>query len=198
MSIFGSLFGGDAAKAATQAAGAQVTGLQNGMGLINGQIGTNNAAYSPYTSTGTRANDAYESALGLNGADGSYAARQAFQESPGYQFTLGQGVNALDNSAAANGSLYSGGTAKALTGYGQGLANQEWGGYLDRLGGLGQQGLQATGQLSALNSGLTSTNAQAAADIGTARATGIVGAANAKQSAFNNILGTAGQFFGFL
>jgi hypothetical protein len=45
------------------------------------------------------------------------------EATPGYQFTLGQGEQALQNSAAASGGLLTGGTAKALTQYGEGLAD---------------------------------------------------------------------------
>lgn len=45
---------------------------------------------------------------------------------PGYQFRLDQGMKALQNSAAAKGGLYSGGTAKSLNDYAQGSASQEY------------------------------------------------------------------------
>lgn len=47
-------------------------------------------------------------------------------QDPGYQFRLAQGEKALQNSAAANGTLMSGGFAKALTDYAQGDASQEY------------------------------------------------------------------------
>jgi hypothetical protein len=60
-----------------------------------------------------------------------------------------QGVQALDRSAAGAGLFGSGNNAAALTQYGQGLANQEYGNWLQRLAGLGAQGFNAaTGQLS--------------------------------------------------
>jgi hypothetical protein len=45
---------------------------------------------------------------------------------PGYQFTLQQGQQALQNSAAASGGLLSTGTAKNLDAYSQGLASQTY------------------------------------------------------------------------
>lgn len=45
------------------------------------------------------------------------------QATPGYQFTLGQGELALQNSAAARGGALSGGTAKDIAGYAEGLAS---------------------------------------------------------------------------
>jgi len=48
------------------------------------------------------------------------------QNDPGYQFRLQQGMQALQNSAAARGGLLSGGTAKALTDYNQNAASGEY------------------------------------------------------------------------
>jgi len=48
------------------------------------------------------------------------------QAYPGEQFMMQQGTQAIQNSAAANGSLLTGGTAKALDAYGQGLASTDY------------------------------------------------------------------------
>jgi hypothetical protein len=61
-----------------------------------------------------------------------------FQESPGYQYQLDQGIGAIDRSAASQGMLQSGNTMKEVQQYGQNLANQEYGNYIDSL--LGQLG----------------------------------------------------------
>jgi hypothetical protein len=45
---------------------------------------------------------------------------------PGYQFQLGQGEQALQNSAAANGSLESGNTQEALNNYAQNYAQNDY------------------------------------------------------------------------
>ncbi len=51
---------------------------------------------------------------------------------PGFKFRLGQGEDALQNWAAARGTLNDSGTAKALIDYGQGAASQEYGNVWDR------------------------------------------------------------------
>ncbi|HLJ26556.1 MAG TPA: hypothetical protein VKY85_07585 [Candidatus Angelobacter sp.] len=48
------------------------------------------------------------------------------QNDPGFQFRLNQGEQALNNSAAARGSLLSGGSAKALQQYAQNYASGEY------------------------------------------------------------------------
>jgi hypothetical protein len=48
------------------------------------------------------------------------------EATPGYQFELGQGEQALQNSAAANGGLLAGGNLKATTNYAEGLASTNY------------------------------------------------------------------------
>ncbi len=55
-----------------------------------------------------------------------------FTESPGYQWTLGQGQQAIERSAAARGQLQSPSTQKALAKYSMGLASQEYDSFLNR------------------------------------------------------------------
>lgn len=54
------------------------------------------------------------------------------QNDPGYQFRLQQGTDAIENSRAASGGLFSGAAGKALTEYGQGFASQEFGNAYNR------------------------------------------------------------------
>ena len=56
----------------------------------------------------------------------------SFEQSPGYQFQLQQGLQGIQNSAAAQGGLLSGGTLKALQKYGTGLAAQDYGNAYNR------------------------------------------------------------------
>ncbi|NKJ03475.1 hypothetical protein [Rhizobium sp. SG741] len=99
--------------------------------------------YDPYLAAGKSATNMYSDALGLNGADGNAAATGAFQAGPGYQFSLDQGTQAALRGASAAGMLNSGNTLTALSQFGTGLANQEYGSWLDRLNGLSGQGLTA-------------------------------------------------------
>lgn len=123
-------------------------GEQKSLGALNQSIG----AYQPWVDSGTAANTMYGNAIGLNGSDGNAAATSAFQAGPGYQFALDQGNQAALRGASAAGMLNSGNTLTALSQYGQGLANQEYGGWLDRLSGLSSQGLQAaSGQAQGYN-----------------------------------------------
>ena len=69
-------------------------------------------------------------ALGLNGAGGNAAATAAFQASPGYEFQLGQGLDAINRTANAAGMGASGNMLREAQTYGAGLANQEYNNWL--------------------------------------------------------------------
>ncbi len=105
----------------------------------------------PYLNAGT---GALNQLAQLN--SGNYSS---FQESPDYQFTLQQGLQGLDRSAAARGSLYSGGQQADLMQFGQGLASQEYGNYYNRLASLAGMGQSAASALAGV--GNTYANATA-------------------------------------
>lgn len=105
------------------------------------------AAYDPVAALGAKygaGTSLYLDSLGVNGADGNTRAQSAFNAGPGYQFTRDQGLDALNRRRAAAGMLNSGNAdIDALT-YGTGLANQTYGSWQDRLGGLINPELTAT------------------------------------------------------
>lgn len=72
---------------------------------------------------------------------------------PSYKWRLGQGTEAVENSAAARGGLLSGNTGKAITDYAQGAASQEYANefqrWLQKLG----IGTNASNNMSMLSSG---------------------------------------------
>lgn len=63
-------------------------------------------------------------------------AVENFYESPDYQFRLKEGLDAVQNSAAARGGLYSGNTLRGITDYASDLASQEYGKWFGREQGL--------------------------------------------------------------
>ena len=93
----------------------------------------------------------------MGGYDPSRTLAENFQVDPGYEFALEQGQRALTNQAATRGLLESGAFAKDLVGFGQGMANQQYGGYLQRLNSAygGYQGMLG-GSLGSYMSSLTS------------------------------------------
>lgn len=112
------------------------------------------AGYAPYAAVGTQAAGNVGKML-----------TPGFQFSPtdpSYNFRLNQGIQAGDRSAAANGSLLSGGQQKALSDYGQNAASTEYGAEFNRNAGVAQTlGMGAAGaDASALFAG-TAGRAQA-------------------------------------
>jgi hypothetical protein len=101
---------------------------------------------------------------------------------PSYQFRLGEGMKALERTAAARGGLISGGALKAAQRYGQDVASTEFGNAYNRLAGLAGVGQTATGAMGnaanayGTNAGNMMTSGAAA------RASGYVGGANALSS----------------
>lgn len=105
------------------------------------------AAWDPLAALGAKygaSTDLYLDSLGVRGAEGNQRAVDAFQSAPGYNFTLDQGLQALNRRRAAAGMLNSGNAdIDALT-YGTGLANQTYGAWQDRLAGFVNPELSAT------------------------------------------------------
>lgn len=101
---------------------------------------------SSFGANGAAANDQLSNLLGLNGAQGSAQSSPGFQNylnSTGYQFQMQQGQDAIASSQAARGLLNSGGTAKELEQYGQGLASTSFNNYLSQVGNVAAQGENA-------------------------------------------------------
>lgn len=191
-------------KPAEEAAAARKAGLQRGFGeaqkyltsgteKAQGYYGQAADLYDPYVTQGNQASTMFSNALGLNGAGGTQAAQGAFQAGPGYQFAVDQGLEAAKR---ASGGVYSGNLLDELVKRGQGYANQEYGGWLNRLQGLGAQGLQATGAQAGVlqgQGGLEQGLGQNLANYGYQTQTGMgqadADAAMSKYAAAGNMLG---------
>ena len=113
---------------------------------------------------------------------------QGLQKTPGYDFQLSQGLDAVQSSAAARGMLNSGATMNAVNTFGQGLANQEYNNYLNRLSGVASNGQNAAGATAAAAGNYGGMGANALAGIGNAQSTGAIAQGNAFNSAIGNAL----------
>lgn len=91
-----------------------------------------------------KASTLYQDALGVNGAAAADSARGSYTPSAGYQFNLDQGLQGLARARAVNGTLASGGADADAMKYASGLASQDFGQWLDRLGGLDTKRYGAT------------------------------------------------------
>ena len=205
-SLFGGLFG---ASASGQASQEYQQALQQAEKYLQGQLGQGEQNYAPFLSAGQGAAGQLSSLLGTPGQglltpwSQQFTAPTAAQAAatPGYQFQLQQGENAMQNSAAGQGSLLSGRTLAGLNNYAQGAAstnyqntfqnqlqqyNSAYQTFLNNqqnqygmLSGLAGQGLQAAGGEGQLISGIGGDIASLMGQKGAAAAQGTIGQANA-------------------
>lgn len=190
-----------AAKAATNAAQQGFKYLTTGKGgaaeqqFIDAGV---NASKGQATTQNSEAQLLGQQPLGTDAQNGF----NNYLNSTAYNFQLGQGQNAINSNAAAKGLMQSGGTAKALTQYGQNLAGTTFNNYLGQLGNLNsQQGATATsgqnalGQIGSTGTAAGGNAANAMIAGGNASAAGTVAAFNGIGNAFGSI-GGLGNVFG--
>jgi hypothetical protein len=151
------------------------TGTMDG-GMINA---ANNTMGQMPTQTGQTATQAQN------------AAFDNFRNSTGYQFRLGEGLDAVGSTYAGIGGLQSGAAMRGITDYGQNFASNEFGNYINALGN--QQAVGAGG-------------ASALAGVGQNYAGTVIGSNNlnaqnqmnaqlSRQNPLANMLGTVGGGF---
>lgn len=210
--LIGGLVSGGAQYAASQqqakSAAAATKAAMTGYNYLTSGAGA--APEQSYIDAGTTAlqgvgNTQNSEAQLLGQAPVTDATKNGFNNylgSTAYNFQLGQGQNAVNSDAAAKGLLGSGGTAKALTQYGQNLAGTTFNNYLGQLGNLnGQQQTTATNGQNALgqiaSAGSTAGGAAANTLIagGNAQAGGTVALGNTIGNALGSI-GGLGNIFG--
>lgn len=164
---------------------------------------------SPYMATGTQA----LSSLNKGMADGGYFTKNFtmadMETDPGYQFDLQQGLQAVQRSAAAQGTLSSGGTLKSIANYTKGLASEEvnnaYNRYVtnqnnqfNRLSAMATLGSNAAATLTgaAQNQGnqVGTTLVNTTIGAGNATAGGVVGSSNAISQAITGASNTYSQY----
>lgn len=151
-STLGGLLGSRATRKAAQESAAATRYAAD---LQNQQFQQTRADQEPWRQVGLRA---------LPGLEGYQAASmEDWQQDPGYQFRLGEGMRALEASKAARGSMGTGNTLRALLDYGQNAASSEYGNVWNRrqaennqgwnrlasLAGIGQTATQQVGNAGA-------------------------------------------------
>ncbi len=120
-------------------------------------------------------------------------AFNSFRTDPGYQFAFGQGQKAVQNSAAARGVLNSGQTVKALDQFGQGIADQQYGNWFNRLQSAAGIGQNATGSTAQAGQNFATGSGNALMAAGNARASGYQGVGNAYAGAAGGVAQSANQ-----
>lgn len=180
------------------------------------------ALQEPWRQAGVGALNQLTAGLSEGGRYATPFSQTNWQQSPGYQFRLSEGLKALDRQAAARGGLISGAALKAAQGYGQNLASDEYQNAFNRyynernnmlaplqsLAGIGQTSVNTLGN-AAQNYGVNAANlamtgganqANAALQLGNIRASqyGNIGAGinQAMNTDWGKIGNTLGNWFG--
>lgn len=174
-------------RAADKAAGAQERGQELGIQEQRRQFDLTRDDLAPYRALGPQGISGLSGLLGLSGNfDPSVITR-----TPGYQFGLDQGVQAMDRSAAARGVLGTGGYGMDLTRFGQNYAAGGYNDYYNKLSNLIGIGQSASNQTGAYGQNAANQISGAYGNIGDARAGGILGA----QGAINQGIGGLGSMY---
>jgi hypothetical protein len=127
---------------------------------------------------------------------GPSAAQNFLQMDPGYAFRLGEGMKALERSAAARGGLLSGATMKGLQRYGQDLGSQEFGAAYNRLASLANVGPQAAGVMSNLGQNYATNVGNLMVGQGQTAANALLARGSAYQRGLGDIASLAGRYYG--
>ena len=207
-SIGSSLLGGASAR---KQAEAQARALAEAKGEVGKAYQTSKGYYDPYYQTGTAASNRLAELMGIGGntaAPGYGSMTRDFsmadyQQDPGYQFRLQEGLKALQGRAGARGGLLSGATIRGGQKYAQDVASQEYGNAYQRymeqmqnrynmLRGQQQTGYQAGGALSDLSTGYGANTANFAMGQGAIDAAKTA----AKYGMYGDILGSATNMLG--
>lgn len=198
-----------------KAADAQQSAAQNASNTQQGMFNTIQQNELPWTQVGSAANSALGQFYGLPGGSGgtTYAPtagggvqrlvqgdssapdyNKILSNLPGYQFQLQQGTQAAQRNLAAMGLLNSGAAGKALTQYGQGLAQNYAGQYAGGLATLSQLG--QAGAAGVASAGINAANQIGGNQIyaGNAQASGIAGSANAINAGLQGLVSSYGQY----
>lgn len=129
-------------------------------------------------------------ALGLSAPPGvNGAGYGGFRATPGYKFRMQQGLDAVEAGAGRRHGLVSGATMQAMGQFGQNYASQEHDKYMNRLGGLMQQGQASAAMTATAGNNYAQGAGNALANAGNAAASGAIGVGNALQGGINNGLG---------
>src|SRR5215831_12898718 len=218
MGLFDDLFGGGQ-RAAQDAASAKIAGLQSaysgatplyeqGRTDISSGYGQAQNIFNPVAATGLQGAQTYADVTGAAGPEGQARARALFQTDPGYQFAMDQALQATQRAQGTGGWQGSGNVLTALQDRASGLAQQQYGNWVQRLapflpyslGGAAGAASQYTGEGTALAKSLQDQGNlfyNTATGVGNAQAAGITGAAQARQSEIGQAVNLGAKLLGY-
>lgn len=197
------LGGAISSRGASKAADAQRSADAQRLAFEREMYQEQKAAQQPFLDIGLKNLNELAALYGEGGAYSMAPTLNELQMDPGYGFRFGEGMKALERSAAARGGLLSGSMLKGAQRYGQELGSQEYQNAFARAmeqrravtnvrSGLGGIGPVAAGEIGTGARSLAAGGGQAISNMGQARASGYIGQANA----LSNALGQAAMGYG--
>lgn len=199
----GSLTGANKqAKAATQAANTQLEASREAAKVQKDMYDQTRKDLMPYADAGRSSLSQLMGQMGPNGYFNQTYDGQDIYSDPSYQFRLNEGLDAVQSGAAAQGGLLSGATLKALQGYGQDMASQEYQNAYNRFNadqtnrynrlsnivGLGQNAAAQQGNAGMQTAQAVANNTMSGAN---AQAAGQIAAGNKTANNFGSVLSAA-------
>lgn len=191
------------AKAAEKAAKQQAQSADNANQVQQNMFNQVRGDLDPYRQAGSTALNQLMTGMKPNGYFNQTYTGQDIYDDPSYKFRVNEGMNAVQQGAAAQGGLLSGATQKALLNYGQEAGSQEYQNAYNRfnadqtnqynrlsnLVGIGQNAAAQTGNAGTQTAQAIANNTLMA---GNAQSAGTIAAGNTRANAFGSLLGAAG------
>lgn len=179
-------------KGAKEAAKVQASSADQALALQQYMYETSRSDLAPWLAAGERSLADLERLQGTY--EGAVFNPNQYVESPGYQWLQQQGIDALAKGAAAAGKLDSGQYPMDVLKYGQGLALQDYTGYLARLeslmnryAGTSGVGQTAAGGLANLGQNYASNAGNIYQAQGNATANQYINQANSRTGLYSNL-----------
>jgi hypothetical protein len=158
------------ASAAKRAAGQQEEMYRAGLSEQEAKLYDIQQLLNPYTDLGKKAIEGQQNLIGLGTPEAQKQAISSIEQGPQFQAMVQQGENSLLQNASATGGLRGGNIEAALAQFRPSLLSSLIQQQFQQLGGLGNQGLQASNALSGFTQNTGNNKANLFGQIGSAQA----------------------------
>ncbi|ESQ78656.1 hypothetical protein ABENE_23050 [Asticcacaulis benevestitus DSM 16100 = ATCC BAA-896] len=163
-------------SAANRAAKTQTNAANQANQTLKDQQAQTRSDLSPWTTSGKDALTMQNRLMGLGTNADSTSAQRGLEQTPGYQFTLSQGLKAVGN---ANATRLGGGLAKGAANFATQLSNNTYGDQVSRYADLSKTGESAAAQVGAFGAQTASGVANNLTGAGNSQASAAIAGGNA-------------------
>lgn len=143
-------------SAAKSAAKTQANAAAQQQAALNQTRDQNVAMFQPDVNAGNVASTRINDLLGLSG--NKVDAQAVLASTPGYQYSVQEGLKGVNSNAYALGNANSGATLKALQSRGQNLADQNFNNYVGQVTDVANRGTSAKGAIAGITTNTTNSS----------------------------------------